>query len=115
MKESALSRVTIERCKEIIFDFLPAPVTEKQRKTLEKYRAGNLEETRADTIWGGDYERCLCSLMNATKTDADPISMLSSAAESAIKYAGVADGSELYKKLSEQLPEQFTEDGLNDG
>ena len=34
---------------------------------------------------------------------------LNSAAEAAIKFAGVADGSELYAKLSEVLPEQFAE------
>ena len=109
MENPAISPEAIERCQEIIVAFLPSPVTEHQRETLEKYRAGELTEARAESIRGGDYERCLCTLINATQDEPSPIACLNSAAEAALKFAGVADGSELYAQLSEALPEQFAE------
>ena len=109
MENPAISSKDIERCQEIIIAFLPSPVTEHQRETLEKYRAGELTEARAESIRGSDYERCLCTLLNAKQNESSPIECLNSAAEAAIKFAGVADGSELYAKLSEVLPEQFVE------
>ncbi len=109
MENPAISPEDIERCQEIIVEFLPPPVTEQQRETLEKYRAEELTEARAESIRGGDYERCLCSLLNAKQEESSPIECLNSAAEAAIKFAGAADGSELYAKLTKVLPEQFSE------
>lgn len=109
MENSAISSEDIESCQKIIVEFLPPPVTEQQRETLEKYRAGDLTEARAESIRGGDYERCLCTLLNASKDEFSPLDCLNTAADLAIKFAGAADGSELYAKLSEVLPEHFSE------
>ena len=108
MKDKTISPEDIESCQKIIFEFLPPPVTEQQRETLEKYRDGDLTEERAESIRGGDYERCLCALLNSKKDEVSPLECLNSAAEIAIKFAGAADGSELYAKLSEVLPDQFS-------
>ncbi|MGB7486463.1 MAG: hypothetical protein WA901_09755 [Phormidesmis sp.] len=110
MEDQTISPEDIESCREIIFEFLPPPVTEHQRETLEKCRAIDLTEARAESIQGGDYERCLCTLLNTKKDEFSPLECLNSAAEVAIKFAGAADGSELYAKLSEVLPEQFFSD-----
>lgn len=109
METPAISSEDIKRCQEIIVAFLPSPVTEHQRETLAKYRAGELTAARAESTRGGDYERCLCMLLNATQNEPSPIACLNKAAEAAIKFAGVADGNELYAQLSEVLPEQFAE------
>lgn len=105
MSNDVISPADIERCQEAILKFLPEPVTEKQRQALKSFHAGNLQEVRANTTLDGDYEMCLSSLMNASKIEA--VKCLQTAAESAIKYAGVADGHELYAKLSEILPDHF--------
>ena len=108
MNNAEISPENIESCQKIILEFLPPPVTEKQRETLEKYRAGDLDASRAEAVWGGDYEQCLCTLLDAKKGGLSSLECLNSAAESAIKFAGSADGSELYARLSEILPDQFS-------
>lgn len=83
---------------------MPVPVTEKQRQALENYRAGKLEEVRDNISLCGDYGECLFALLNAEEASSNATECLDEAAEFAIKYAGVANGNELYAKLSEVLP-----------
>ena len=112
MNDKSLSFEDIETCQKAILDFVPVPVTEKQRQVLERYRAGNLEDVCADVRLCGDYGECLCLLLKAREDMSDAIKHINEAAQFAVKYAGVADGSELYVKLSEALPEYFNENGL---
>lgn len=108
MDNLTISPEDFENCQKIIVEFLPPPVTAKQRETMERYHSGELDEDRADTVLGGDYEQCLCTLLKAQKDESSSLECLNDAAEAAIKFAGAADGSELYAKLSEILPEQFS-------
>lgn len=109
----SLNSTDIEKCQKAVLDFLPPPVTSKQQKTLEKYQSGDLKRDRADESWGGDYERCLCSLIAASEGESD-VEALKLAAEAAIKYAGAADGSELYAMLREILPNEFADASADD-
>ena len=109
MTEQNLSLEDIKSCQKVIFDFLPPPVTESQRESLEKYQNGELQASDADTALSGTYESCLYSLISAEKDDDLSIQRLHSAAEIAIKYAGAADGSALYAKLNEICPEHFSQ------
>lgn len=109
MEDQSLSLEDIRDCQKAILDFVPVPVTEKQRQALENYRAGKLEEVRDDISLCGDYGKCLLALLNAEDTSSNAIECLDEAAKFAIKYAGVADGKELYAKLSEVLPAHFNQ------
>jgi len=114
MTDKSLNSADLEQCQKAILDFLPPPVTDRQRETLEQYQSGSLEAVGSDTARSGDYERCLGSLLDASKDDANSVESLKMAAEGAIKYAGVADGSELYAVLSEILPNEFADAGAAD-
>lgn len=107
MSSQKLSLEEVERCQETIIEFMPPPVTEKQQKVLENYRAGDVDAVRAVLALGSDYEECLYALLQAKQDDAATIDCLNEAVEYAVKFAGAADSSELYAMLGEIAPEQF--------
>ncbi|MGD1897505.1 MAG: hypothetical protein ACFB16_11215 [Phormidesmis sp.] len=109
MTNQAVSTADVERCQKTILDFMPPPVTDKQREALETYRAGNVKDLQATLSLGSDYEVCLCSLLRASQDDSSAIDGINAAAAAALKFAGAADGAELYAKLREILPEQFAD------
>lgn len=101
----------IDSCRKIILDFTPAPVTSMQREALENYQKGKQEDVRQAIKACGAYGECLLALLSAREDEYNAVEHLRRAAEFAIEYAGVSNGSELYTKLGETLPDCFDSEG----